>query len=325
MRLTRHLKLPRKAVGALSVLCLVALLAPAASAIAATHATVASVMSTPAFDNSVFAKTYVTTGATDSIINGDVLAGTYLTTGATADINGSTVAAGATTLGAGANVSGNVRSGTATTLGAGAVAGSVNTGTAFTVGAGASPAAAGGTTTPSVSGEMQDVMAAQSFLSGLSPDVVIPPGNIATGATYAPGVHQVTGLLTYTANTTITLNAGGDLDAEFIFNVSNYLTFGAGVDVVVVNGGPNVRVIWNAHGGYTSVGAGANIVGTIMANTYVSTGATSDVSGVDSNTCGGAVYSATSYVSIGAGATVGAGIGCNPPPPPTTTAAPTTT
>ncbi|MFT5201110.1 MAG: hypothetical protein ACI9C1_000478 [Candidatus Aldehydirespiratoraceae bacterium] len=274
-------------------------------------------MSTSAFDNSVFANTYVTTGATDSTINGDVLAGTYLTTGATADINGSTVAGTATTTGADANVSGDVHSGTATTLGASAVVdGNVDTGTTVTYGAGAtagSEIASG--VTPTVTVEQAEVLAAQSYLSSLTPDHIVAPGNDATGRTYQAGVHQVTGLLTFTADTTITLDAVGDLNAEFIFNVSNYLTFGAGVDVVIINGGPNVRVIWNAHGGYISVGARANIVGTLMAHTYVSTGADSDVSGVD-DTCGGAVYSATSYVSIGAGATVGAGIGCTPNTPP---------
>ncbi|MFT7579201.1 MAG: hypothetical protein ACI9MR_000863, partial [Myxococcota bacterium] len=68
-------------------------------------------------------------------------------------------------------------------------------------------------------------------------------------------------------------------------------------------GTDNTRVIWNATGGYISIGANANIVGTILARGYVSTGAGSSVTGVGDH-CG-AVYSGTSYVSIGAGAVIG--------------------
>ncbi|MFT7581732.1 MAG: hypothetical protein ACI9MR_003410, partial [Myxococcota bacterium] len=95
--------------------------------------------------------------------------------------------------------------------------------------------------------------------------------------------------------------------SEFIFNVGNYLTFGAGVNVVVINGTDNTRVIWNATGGYISIGANANIVGTLLARGYVSTGADSSVTGVGDH-CG-AVYSGTSHVSIGAGAVIGS---CEP-------------
>jgi hypothetical protein len=75
------------------------------------------------------------------------------------------------------------------------------------------------------------------------------------------------------------------------------------VNVVVINGTDNTRVIWNATGGYISIGANANIVGTILARDYVSAGANASLTGVG-DYCG-SVYSGTSYVSIGAGATVG--------------------
>ena len=58
-----------------------------------------------------------------------------------------------------------------------------------------------------------------------------------------------------------------------------------------------------------TVGAGANIIGTVMVYGYVGTGAYAVVGGVGSS-CSGAVYSATSCVSVGAGATVGTASSC---------------
>ena len=144
----------------------------------------------------------------------------------------------------------------------------------------------------------------------------IATGNIATGATYTPGVYHVNGLWTFTANTTIILDAQNTPNAAFVFNVDSYLVFGAGVTVSVINDPcDSSLVIWNATGGYISVGAGADIVGIVLAHTYASTGAGSTVSGSGA-ACPGAVYSATSYVSVGATATVGDGSGCTTPQPP---------
>ena len=236
----------------------------------------------PAFDQLVFAGTYVTSGE-GSTINGNALAGSYLTTGASATIDGNSVAVAAVTLGAGATVSGNVESGAAITTG------------------------------PTVTAAQQDLLDEQNFLNGLSPDFEPLPGNIATDVTFTPGVHNVAGLLTLAAGKTTYLDAQDDPNAEFIFNISDYLTFGAGANVAVTNGGSNARVIWNVTGGYVTVGAGAKVVGTVMAYGYVSTGANAVLSGAGAS-CGG-VYSVASYVSIGAYATVGTP-GCGPDPLP---------
>jgi len=104
------------------------------------------------------------------------------------------------------------------------------------------------------------------------------------------------------AGTTVTLDAG-DAEGDFIFNISGYVTFGAGVNVVVENAKEGTRVIWNITGTYISTGADSNIIGLLLANGYVSTGANSTVKGV--NGSGGGVYSATSYITAGAGAIIG--------------------
>jgi hypothetical protein len=271
-----------------------------------------STMRTSLVDRMIFANTYVSAGTT-ATINGSVVAGTYFTTGVSAVVNGDTLAGAATTLGASSSFSGDLRSGAAVTLGADAtVAGDLQFGTTVTFGAGAtSGSQAQNTAVPNTTDDQQDVIAEQNSLTLMTADVVLPTGNIATDVTFTAGVYEVPGLLTFTAAKTITLDAEGQ-DSEFIFNIGNYLSFGAGVEVVVVNGTANTSVIWNAPAGYITVGDGANIVGTILAQTHVVVGANSTLSGADSS-CSGAVYSATSYVSVGAGATVG-GIGtCGAP------------
>jgi hypothetical protein len=198
----------------------------------------------------------------------------------------------------------DLQSGTAVTLGASSqVQGDLEYGTVVTYGASATSGAdLPNTTAPVITDEHQGVLDAQSALDSMAVTTQIAPGNIAVGTTFLPGVYDVNGLLTVTAGVTLTLDAQGT-DDDFIFNIDNYLTFGADVNVVVVNGTANTRVIWNATGGYVSIGANANIVGTILAKEYVSTGANSSVTGVGE--CSGAVYSGASYVSIGAGAVIG--------------------
>jgi cytoskeletal protein CcmA (bactofilin family) len=303
-------------------------------------------------DQTVFAHTYVTSGAgTDTVgngwtVNGNVLADLDITIGASSSVTGSTqsrdlttgdaavisgnaTTSAASTLGANATVSGNLQSGTivstganatvsgnlqsgsAVTLGAGAaVAGTLDYGTAITNGAGASSGTQTQTSfaAPIIASESSNVSLAQSTLNAMTGGTTLTSGNIATGQTFTSGVYDVDGLLTTTADITLTLDAEGQ-DGDFIFNISNYLAFGAGTVIEVVNGTGNNNVVWNAHGagGYVSTGARSDIIGTILATTYASVGANASVTGTN-NGCGG-VFSATSYVSLGANASVG-GEGC---------------
>jgi hypothetical protein len=271
----KNLKLPLVAVAGLAAFALVA-----TSGGAGASGTPAS-LDADVFKNAVFANTYVSTGATASTVNGNVVAGTYLTLGATSNVNGNSDSGGITTLGAGADISGDVNAPPAVVFGAGATSGT-----------------SGIIAAANVSALASEVSVAQSYLNTLGP-APQPLGNVAADPAYAAGVYNVSGLRTYTANIDITITGC----ADFIFNATGYITFGAGVEVKrdVSSCATVPRTIWNA-GGYISVGAGANIVGTLMAHTYVSVGADAIVRGLTD--CGGGIYSATSYVSIGAGATV---------------------
>lgn len=322
-------------------LLLTAFLLAAASGAQAGNDRLETLLGPTLFEQAVFANTYVSAGAGDGLpigaghetVYGNILANSYvalgassrvtgsiqsgsdLTTGSSAIILGNASAVGATTLGASSAVSGNLRSGDAVTLGASAqVVGTVHYGSAITNEAGVTSGAQFSDTPPPVVADAhQGVVDAQSRLDAMTGGTLLATGDIAADTTFTPGVYDVPGLLSVTAGTTITLDAQGQ-DGEFVFNVETYLVFGAGVDVVVENGTANTRVLWNATGGYVSLGANADIIGTILAHEYVSTGADSTVIGAGDSY--GAVYSATSYVSIGAGATIGndSPVGATPGP-----------
>jgi predicted acyltransferase (DUF342 family) len=281
---------------AVALLTVVPMLAPSARAsVPIVDDSVSVATSATVFSQSVYAGTYVTLSATSNVY-GDSWAEAAVTVGANAIVDGNSRAGFATTLGALVHVNGNVTSGAATTLGAGSIVeGVVLSGAATTYGAASSvnnqcilyPQ-------PPV---QQEVAHAQQVLAGqFQTQYVLLPGNLAADTTLSSGVHGVAGPLSVSAGTTIELDAStGD---EFIFNITGYATFGAGVVVKVINNpsGAPVHVYWNVTGTYISVGADAKIAGLLLANLYVSTGANSVVDGA---------YSATSYVTVGAGATVG--------------------
>jgi hypothetical protein len=260
-----------------------------------------SMLNSDMWQRSVFASEYVSVGA-GAGLQGNVLAGTYLTTGVSAELDGSTAAGTDTTIGADSVVVGDIQSGTGIEMGEGATSTSETLSTSEDI---ESVGRIG----------RQGLLEAQEFLGKFTAATSLEPGNIDTDTTFTAGVYGVSGLLTFTAGITITLDAQ-NMASEFVFNVSNYITFGEGVKVVVINVNSEkpVSVTWNATGGYVSVGAGASIVGTILANGYVSTGAGSTLTGVNVD-CGGVAFAATSYVSIGADATVGTGTeSCSPSP-----------
>lgn len=309
------MKISKRPLAALSVLAAGALIVAATSAQAST-VTVDNLMTG---DQRVFAGTYVTAGA-NSTIDGSVLAGTYLTAGAKTKIDGSTAAGTATTLGANSKVTGSVQSGTATTLGAKSeVAGSIQSGTVTTGATGATKVTDGVTseTAQHVADGKDEILSAHGFMGKFGAGGYFPPGNITEDTTLPRDedkadpeearrtyVFGISGFLAVAANTTITLDAACQ-NTTFLFNVSSYLTFGENATVEVINNKKtgctadvDVDVIWNVSGGYVSLGARADVVGAVLAHGYVSTGANSTLR------CADGVYSATSYVTIGAGAIV---------------------
>jgi hypothetical protein len=280
----------------------------------------------------VFAQTYVSAGAA-ATFGGDIVATTYFVGGAENTITGSIKAGAAITLGAGSNVnvvnaedldSGNTESGTATTLGA-EVTVERNSSfiTSITKGAGAQSLTENLSTVTLgsySSGQVTDRRTEKSILdagqalkneliSTMNVDTRLNPSGDHDGVDSNGNRDNPTNIinsevvvynlasLTTGAGITLSLTCGVD----YVFNIADMLSLGAGTKIVMSDSDGNPctedkTVTWNL-GGYASIGEAAEMIGTILANGYISTG-------VNSVTNNGGLYSETSYVTIGASGTV---------------------
>jgi LPXTG-motif cell wall-anchored protein len=94
-----------------------------------------------------------------------------------------------------------------------------------------------------------------------------------TGQTLTAGVYKSTSSLGLTG--TVTLDAQGDPDAVFIFQVASTLITGSGSDVSLINGAQPCNVFWQV-GSSATLGTNTTFNGSILALTSISanTGAT---------------------------------------------------
>jgi len=255
---------------------------------------------------SVFAHTYATTGA-NSTVTGDIVSGDVATMGAASLLSGNLLSLGASTIGANAVVSGNMLSGGAATVGANAyVAGTVEALGAVTLSASSTTHGAGTLSAlpMNVQSDAQQIGAAQAALKNMGQGTALGT-TMTLDTTLYPGVFTAANLST-TAGITLTLDGQNRPNQSWVFNIDDYLVTGAAMKVVLINADASNSVIWNS-GGYTSLGASGEFIGTVLAKDYVSVGAGTSVTGVGT-ACGG-IFSATSYVSTGDGARIG-GNGC---------------
>ncbi|MFT5813781.1 MAG: cytoskeletal protein CcmA (bactofilin family) [Psychroserpens sp.] len=268
----------------------------------------------------IFGNTYITAG-TNAEVYGDMVSNTYLVTGAGAIVEGNIQTGTAVTTGVNTGVKGNINASTAITLGASSVVdGTVCYNTALTLGAGSTTGGYNCSLSTKTYNRDQVLAAQDSYnaltteLTGVSNhleptmplNVVLNPYEDSANIIGINTVVYDAVSLTTAAGITLTLNG----DYDWVFNIRDMLSLGAGTKIVLANGSSG-SVTWNI-GGYASIGAHAEIVGTILANGYISTGANSKITAagaysVSSNSnqsyCGG-LFSATSYVTLGASSTV---------------------
>lgn len=98
-----------------------------------------------------------------------------------------------------------------------------------------------------------------------------PGGNNLTGEdlgglTLTPGVYCFSNSAQLTG--TLTLNAVGNQNAEFIFQVGSTVTTASGAAVVLINNAQAGNVFWEV-GSSATVGTGASFVGNVMAQASV--------------------------------------------------------
>ena len=90
------------------------------------------------------------------------------------------------------------------------------------------------------------------------------------GASLNPGVYTYASTAPWTAGT-LTLNALGDPNAQWIFQIGTGLTTPAGAMVVLVNGASPDHVFWQL-GSFATLGAGHDFAGNILAQTDITLG-----------------------------------------------------
>jgi hypothetical protein len=112
-----------------------------------------------------------------------------------------------------------------------------------------------------------DLTAAQADLNGRTPTSQFD-GDLG-GRTFYDGVHHTAAAVALTS--TLTLDAQGDPDAVFVFQVDAALNTTAGSTVLLTNGTKPSNVYWQAEGA-VGLGASSTFVGTILAAGAITVG-----------------------------------------------------
>lgn len=110
--------------------------------------------------------------------------------------------------------------------------------------------------------------AAYGAMASQSPGCSDLSGQNLAGKTLAPGVYCFAAGADLSLSGTLTLDAQGDPNAVWIFQVGTALTINNSASVVIINGGtgtPGCNVYWQV-GSAATIGTSATFIGTIIAN-----------------------------------------------------------
>jgi hypothetical protein len=102
-------------------------------------------------------------------------------------------------------------------------------------------------------------------------------GTDLSGQTFTPGVRTASSSLLLSSGS-VTLNAEGDPNAVFIFQIGSTLITGANTSVSLINGAQACNVFWQV-GSSVTLGAGTSFVGTVMAAETITAGTAATVHG----------------------------------------------
>lgn len=107
-----------------------------------------------------------------------------------------------------------------------------------------------------------DLLIAYNQLNATVPNY-FPAALLGNGQTLVEGVYQISGATVL--NNTLNLNAQGDTNAVFIFQIQGSFSANANAKVMLLNGAKACNVFWKVEG-LVSIAAGVFIRGTIIAN-----------------------------------------------------------
>ena len=123
-------------------------------------------------------------------------------------------------------------------------------------------------------GAQSDLVIAYNDAAGRAPSANIA-GDLG-GLTLTAGVYKASGSIGLT--NTVTLDAQGNPDATFIFQIGSTLITASGSHVAMVNGTNPCNVFWQV-GSSATLGTGSTFIGTIMALTSVTVTTGTNVTG----------------------------------------------
>jgi hypothetical protein len=121
-----------------------------------------------------------------------------------------------------------------------------------------------------------DATAAYSALAGEACNTSYGVPTDLGGKTLVPGVYCFASSAAITG--ALTLNANGNPDAAFIFNVSSTLITASNASVVMINGAQRCKVFWRV-GSSATLGTGTHLIGTVIAHTSITLDSTATSSG----------------------------------------------
>ncbi len=102
-------------------------------------------------------------------------------------------------------------------------------------------------------------------------------GTDLSGQTFTPGVRSASSSLLLSAGS-VTLDAQGDPNAVFIFQIGSTLTTGSNTSVSLINGAQACNVFWQV-GSSATLGTGTRFVGTVLAAETITAGTGATIHG----------------------------------------------
>ena len=102
--------------------------------------------------------------------------------------------------------------------------------------------------------------------------------NDLAGLTLTPGVYCFSSGAINFSGSTLTLDGGGDINAQWIFQSASTLTTATATSVILQNGASAENVFWSV-GSSATIGYSSQFVGTVLAKASITAGSTSSVEG----------------------------------------------
>jgi type VI secretion system secreted protein VgrG len=113
-------------------------------------------------------------------------------------------------------------------------------------------------------GAKTDLVTAYNVAAGEGPTT--PVAADLTGLTLKPGVYNSASSIGLTG--ALTLDAGGDPNAVFVFQAGSTLTTGSGSQINLINGAQSCNIFWQV-GSSATLGTGSTFRGTVLALTSI--------------------------------------------------------